>query len=94
MSFYVYIIQSLKDGSYYKGFTEEPVMRLQRHNNGESNYTRTKMPWKYVYIEQLSSKRDGLIREKILKKYSHEQIKQLIASDKNSLKNISGSSVG
>ncbi|TDH29239.1 GIY-YIG nuclease family protein [Segetibacter sp. 3557_3] len=85
MPFYVYIIQSQKDLSYYKGFTEDPVLRLQRHNSGESAYTRHKMPWKLVYLEILHTKKDALIREKVLKKYSHEQIEQLITSKLNSI---------
>ncbi|WP_410479059.1 GIY-YIG nuclease family protein [Pedobacter psychrodurus] len=47
----VYIIQSLADKSYYKGFTENPLRRLVQHNNGESIYTSTKLPWCFVYIE-------------------------------------------
>jgi putative endonuclease len=85
MSFYVYIIQSRQDGSFYKGFTEDTAVRLVRHNNGESTYTRNKTPWLYVYIEELLSKRDALIREKVIKKYSHQQIEQLIRSVKNQI---------
>ena len=80
MTFYVYILQSLKDQSYYKGFTENPLLRLQRHNKGESSYTRNKIPWQIIYLEPKEQKRDALIREKSLKKYSHEQIQQLITS--------------
>ena len=85
MEFYVYILQSDADQSYYKGFTEDPMLRLQRHNNGESSYTRNKIPWKLVYLEIKDSKRDALIREKSLKKYRHQQILQLIASPMNYL---------
>ena len=85
MGFYVYILQSDQDKSYYKGFTEDPMLRLQRHNNGESSYTRNKIPWKLVYLEVKDTKRDALIREKSLKKYSHQQILQLIAAPMNYL---------
>ncbi|TDH29241.1 GIY-YIG nuclease family protein [Segetibacter sp. 3557_3] len=87
MSFYVYIIQSQKDLSYYKGFTEDPGLRLERHNRGESTYTRKEVPWKLVYLEIRPTKKDALIREKVVKKYSHEQILQLI----NSSPNLAGS---
>jgi len=69
MSFYVYIIQSSTDSSYYKGFSENPSSRLSQHNNGESTYTAAKIPWELIYVEELPSKRDALIREKALKKY-------------------------
>jgi len=70
MSFYVYIIRSEQDKSYYKGFTEDPLLRLQRHNEGQSAYTRTKAPWVLVYLEVYETKREALIREKALKKYA------------------------
>ena len=56
MAWYVYIIQSEVDGCYYKGFTEHPFVRLGQHNNGDSVYTSTKMPWKLVYVEETASK--------------------------------------
>ena len=83
MPFYVYIIQSSVDHSYYKGFSENPLTRLLQHNNGESKYTSAKVPWSLIYIEELTTKREALIREKALKKYSHAQIQILITSSKN-----------
>ena len=83
MPFYVYIIKSLKDNSFYKGFTENPHHRLIRHNNSESQYTSGKIPWVFVYVEQLDTKTLALKREKTLKKYSHEQIDNLIKTPKN-----------
>ena len=88
MNFYVYVIQSELDGSYYKGFTTDPVKRLQSHNEGESFYTRQKRPWRLVYLEIHTQKREALIREKVLKKYSHQQFQQLILSSKNQLNNL------
>ena len=85
MGFFVYIIKSLADQSYYKGFTENPIIRLERHNNGESRYTKNKLPWDLVYLECFEQKKDALIREKRLKKYSHIQIEQLIQSSLNKL---------
>ncbi|MFZ4752835.1 MAG: GIY-YIG nuclease family protein [Chitinophagaceae bacterium] len=83
MSFYVYILQSLKDKSYYKGFTENPTQRLQQHNAGESKYTSTKIPWKLVYVEELPTKKEALMREKYLKKLERSRIELLIDSPKN-----------
>jgi len=94
MAFYIYIIQSLKDNSFYKGFTENPNSRIIAHNNGESKYTSSKTPWYFVYLEEMPSKREALIRERGLKKYSHLQINQLINSPKNELLKILGGSVG
>ena len=68
MPFYVYIIQSELDASYYKGFSEAPHARLLQHNAVLSTYTSSKAPWRLVYIEVLPTKREALIRERALKK--------------------------
>ena len=83
MGYFVYIIKSEKDGSYYKGFSENPLDRLLQHNAGLSIYTARKVPWNLMYVEELADKRSALIREKALKKYSHLQIEKLIVSDRN-----------
>ena len=44
MIYYVYIIQSQLDLSFYKGYTTHPNLRLEQHNNGESDYTSKKCP--------------------------------------------------
>jgi len=93
MPFYVYIIQSQADGSYYKGFSENPPNRLLQHNNEECTYTSRKTPWGLVYVEELPTKREALIRERGLKKYAHAQIQKLILTDRNILKDF-GSSAG
>ncbi len=86
MAFQVYILQSEQDGSFYKGFSENVFNRLQEHNDGFSQYTSSKRPWKLVYYETLPDKKSSLIREKNLKKYSIERLIALINSPKNKLK--------
>ena len=83
MPFYVYILQSEKDNSFYKGFSENPSQRIIQHNAGETSSTRHLVPWKLVYVEELASKTDALIREKNLKKATRERIIALISSPKN-----------
>ncbi len=73
MPFFVYIIQSEKDHSYYKGYSEDPLKRLVQHNNLESSYTSLKAPWKLVYVERLNSKQEALVREKQIGKYTYRQ---------------------
>ncbi len=85
MPYYVYIIQSQKDHSYYKGFSEDVEQRLLQHNAGESTYTKNKIPWKLVYVEEQADKRLALIREKNLKKAAISRIEALIHSKKNLL---------
>ena len=94
MNFYVYIIQSEFDKSFYKGFTEHPLKRLTEHNNKDSKYTSTKTPWRLIYVEGFNTKREAIIREKALKKFSIEQIMRLIISPKNVIDKFIVSSVG
>jgi len=65
--YFVYLIQSEIDNSFYVGYSQNPHKRILAHNNGESTYTRRKMPWKLVYTEAYISKSDALKREKFLK---------------------------
>ncbi|WP_212002617.1 GIY-YIG nuclease family protein [Chitinophaga sp. HK235] len=64
MVYYVYILQSLVDGSFYKGFTQDYHERLRQHSAGDTKSTANKRPWKLIYVEQFYSKREALIREK------------------------------
>ena len=83
--YYVYILYSKKVNSYYKGFTANLHRRVKQHNNGESKYTSKANDWHPVHIEQFTNKSDALRREKILKKYDHQQINRLKLSPKNQL---------
>ena len=88
MAYYVYILKSLVDESFYKGFTENPVQRLMQHNNGEMNYTSKKTPWKMVCILEFLTKKEALIAEKKLKKYDHIRLNNLIKTERNLIDNF------
>lgn len=83
---YVYIICSSGSDKYYKGYSTDPFNRLKSHNKGESIYTSNYVPWELVYMESLENKHYPLIRERGLKKYSKQQIKDLIKSDRNEIR--------
>jgi putative endonuclease len=83
MAFYVYIIQSFADQSFYKGFSLDPVSRLAAHNKGDTLSTKNKGPWKLVYVEQFDSKKEALVREKNLKKADRNRIQALLSHTKN-----------
>jgi putative endonuclease len=68
MSYFVYILRSIKDSSFYIGYTNNLDRRLEEHNKGESRYTRKKKPWKIFYFEIFRSKSEALKRERFLKK--------------------------
>ena len=71
------------DGTFYKGSTENPIARLQQHNEGLSKYTSGKRPWKIVYLEEMPDKKSMLIREKKLKRGNKDYFQKLIEGDKN-----------
>jgi putative endonuclease len=79
MGFYVYIIQSLKDESFYIGSTAGLEKRLAEHNSGRSTYTSAKMPWKLVYIEQYEAGTDAMKREAFLKRQRNRNFYQRLA---------------
>ena len=94
--FFLYIIQSILDGSFYVGVTDDPPWRLFRHNDGWSRSTKAKRPWKIVYLEAFSTKTETLRREREIKaKKSRRYIEGLIqnagapCSDAESLSSIS-----
>jgi putative endonuclease len=81
MSFFVYILQSEKDGTYYIGHTNDLVVRLERHNQGRSSYTRSKLPWKLVYQETFNTRSEASKREREIKeKKNRAHIEQLVSA--------------
>jgi putative endonuclease len=67
MSYYVYILESELDGTYYIGSTGDICDRLARHNQGRSMYTKAKRPWKLVYSEEHGSRSLAMKRERGIK---------------------------
>lgn len=65
--YYVYILSSQIDSSWYIGFTDDLDKRLILHNSGKSYYTKRKMPWGVIYYEVAFNKYDAIAREKYLK---------------------------
>ena len=77
--FYVYILESLKDGTYYIGQTEDLPTRLDFHNKGLSKYTSKKLPWKIIYFEEYKTRKEAIVRERFLKEQRNREFyKKLI----------------
>jgi putative endonuclease len=74
MPFYVYILQSHKDGSYYVGSTQDLEERIQRHNQGRSLYTKGKRPWKLLYSEEFPDRSSAIKREGYLKRQKSKEL--------------------
>ena len=67
--YFVYILQSQKDGRYYIGSTSNVSARLVFHNNGLQRSTKSRVPFVLVYSETFSNKQDALKREKQIKSF-------------------------
>ncbi len=83
---YVYVLKSIKwPNKLYIGFTKDIDKRITQHNNGETAYTKQFRPWKIIYYEAYSDKRDAEKRENQLKKHAKAwgQLKRRITYSKS-----------
>lgn len=65
--FYNYILQSIKYGDIYIGYTNNLKRRFKEHNNGLNTSTKQHKPWKLIYYEACLEEKDAKRREKYLK---------------------------
>jgi len=77
--FFVYVLQSLKDFSFYIGQCEDLDYRLSKHADGKSKYTSSKLPLRMVYFEAFDTRSEAIKLEKEIKnKKSRKYIEWLI----------------
>jgi len=77
MPFYCYILECA-DGTYYTGWTTDPVRREKQHNAGTgARYTSTRRPVKLVYIEEQPDKITALKRELAIKRSGRKNKEKL-----------------
>ena len=67
MYYYVYILESEKDGNHYVGYTSDLKRRLDSHKKGQVNSTKNRLPIKLIYFEGCLNQQDATKREKYLK---------------------------
>ncbi|MBI3443512.1 GIY-YIG nuclease family protein [Candidatus Woesebacteria bacterium] len=65
--FYVYVLESLSDGKFYTGYTNNIENRLKRHNSGLVKATKYRKPLKFIYYEYCLNRKDAIKRETYLK---------------------------
>ena len=66
--YYVYLIQSKKDGKYYIGQTSNLQKRLGKHNKCDVKSTKHRVPFKLVGYEEYEKRNEARWREYSLKK--------------------------
>jgi len=80
MSFFCYLLECA-DGTYYAGWSTDPVRREQQHNAGfGARYTRTRRPVKLVYIEEQPDRADAMRRERQIKGMTRAKKETLISN--------------
>lgn len=67
--YYTYVLRSDKDNNFYTGFTKNLKLRFDEHQKGKVESTKERRPFKLIYYEACSNKKDATHREKYLKTY-------------------------
>ena len=65
--FYIYVLQSIKSGDLYIGYTADLKRRFSEHNQELNSSTKRYVPWKLIYYEACLEESDAERREKYLK---------------------------
>ncbi len=65
--FYVYVLESLKDGKRYIGYTNNLKKRIEEHKEGISFSTKARLPLRLIYFEGCFNQEDAKRREHYLK---------------------------
>jgi putative endonuclease len=77
-SYYCYIVECA-NGTYYTGWTTDPVRRTRQHNLGRgAKYTRQHRPVLLVYVEAQADRGQAQRRELAIKKLNRSQKQKLI----------------
>ena len=63
----VYVIESLRDETWYTGMSKDVTNRLKEHNAGKNRFTKGHRPWKIIYKENFPDWPEARLREKYLK---------------------------
>ena len=80
MKYFVYILQSKKNGSYYIGYAYCLEKRLKEHNGGLVKATKYKKPYILIYFEVYKNETEAKKREYYIKRQkSRKFIKELIS---------------
>jgi len=67
MFFYTYVLESLRDGKRYIGYTENLKRRIEEHKKGLSFSTKFRLPLMLIYYEACINQKDAKRREHYLK---------------------------
>jgi len=76
--YYVYVLKSLTDKTYYKGRTNNINRRIREHESGNTQSIRSKRPFKLLHVEIVNTIKKAKQMEKYFKSgYGREIIKEI-----------------
>jgi putative endonuclease len=82
--YFVYILQSLKDGRTYVGHAQDLEARLKKHNSGQVNSTRYRRPLTLLFKENFETLEKAKNREIWWKSGSGRQrLKEIFEANKS-----------
>jgi predicted GIY-YIG superfamily endonuclease len=81
----VYVLESLKDHTWYTGMCTDINRRLKEHNAGKNRFTKGHLPWKTIYMEQQPDWKTARVKEKYFKSAAGKNWLQKHLSNENFL---------
>ncbi len=66
--YYIYVIKSDAFDRIYIGVTTDVDARVMQHNVGKTKSIKAYIPWRLIYTEEYSTKKDALVRERQIKR--------------------------
>jgi LAO/AO transport system kinase len=88
--FFVYLLRC-GDGSYYCGHTDDIVLRLHQHEDGDIGYTSTRKPVDIVWQGEFETRAGALAFELQIKGWSRAKKEALIRGDWDAIKELAKS---
>ncbi len=86
ITYYNYVIKSLKDNQLYIGYTTNLEKRMKDRKNGQVISTQYRRPFMLVYYEVSFNLASAIHREKYLKTtYGHRYLKNRLSGDAKGL---------
>ncbi|MCF8360901.1 MAG: GIY-YIG nuclease family protein, partial [Prolixibacteraceae bacterium] len=73
MTYIVYILESVVDGTLYIGQTQNLASRIEKHNKGFNKLTKAKRPWKIIGKLEVETRSAAMKLEKKLKNWKKRE---------------------
>ena len=84
--FFVYILQSQKNGRLYIGHTDNIGRRVEEHNTGRGGkYTRQNRPWLLVHSESHPDRSSAMQQERYIKSTQGSYEKKQLAKTESKI---------